>query len=64
MAHLQYLPGDPRLVDQLVYELKSKGIFDQVYFTFYFKIIKLFFIQRKNCVHDLQDTIRFSELFY
>lgn len=30
MAHLQYIPGDPRLVDQLVYELKSKGIFDQV----------------------------------
>lgn len=30
MAHLQYMPGDPRLVDQLVYELKSKGIFDQV----------------------------------
>lgn len=30
MAHLQYMPGDPHLVDQLVYELKSKGIFDQV----------------------------------
>lgn len=32
MSHLQYMPGDPRLVDQLVYELKSKGIFDQVFF--------------------------------
>lgn len=24
-----YMPGDPRLVQQLVYELKSQGIFDQ-----------------------------------
>lgn len=30
MTHMQFIPGDPRLVDQLVYELKSRGIFDQV----------------------------------
>lgn len=27
---VQYMPGDQRLVEQILYELKSKGIFDQV----------------------------------
>ncbi|CAH2059010.1 unnamed protein product, partial [Iphiclides podalirius] len=47
MAHLQYLPGDPRLVDQLVYELKSKGIFDQF---------------RKDCIADVDTRPAYQNL--
>ncbi|XP_063629687.1 biorientation of chromosomes in cell division protein 1-like 1 [Cydia splendana] len=47
MAHLQYMPGDPRLVDQLVYELKSKGIFDQF---------------RKDCISDVDTRPAYQNL--
>ncbi|XP_047539835.1 biorientation of chromosomes in cell division protein 1-like 1 isoform X1 [Vanessa atalanta] len=47
MAHLQYMPGDPRLVDQLVYELKSKGIFDQF---------------RKDCIADVDTRPAYQNL--
>ncbi|KAL4706949.1 hypothetical protein ACJJTC_005218 [Scirpophaga incertulas] len=47
MAHLQYIPGDPRLVDQLVYELKSKGIFDQF---------------RKDCIADVDTRPAYQNL--
>ncbi|KAJ0170685.1 hypothetical protein K1T71_013457 [Dendrolimus kikuchii] len=47
MAHLQYMPGDPRLVDQLVYELKSKGIFDQF---------------RKECIADVDTRPAYQNL--
>ncbi|CAK1540900.1 unnamed protein product [Leptosia nina] len=47
MAHMQYLPGDPRLVDQLVYELKSKGIFDQF---------------RKDCIADVDTRPAYQNL--
>ncbi|XP_041985262.1 biorientation of chromosomes in cell division protein 1-like 1 [Aricia agestis] len=47
MAHLQYMPGDPRLVDQLVYELKSKGIFDQF---------------RKDCISDVDTKPAYQNL--
>ncbi|XP_026316614.1 biorientation of chromosomes in cell division protein 1-like 1 isoform X2 [Hyposmocoma kahamanoa] len=47
MAHLQYLPGDPRLVDQLVCELKSKGIFDQF---------------RKDCIADVDTRPAYQNL--
>lgn len=30
MGHLRYMPGDIRLIDQIMLELKSKGIFDTV----------------------------------
>ncbi|CAG5020863.1 unnamed protein product [Parnassius apollo] len=47
MANVQYLPGDPRLVDQLVYELKSKGIFDQF---------------RKDCIADVDTRPAYQNL--
>ncbi|VVC87174.1 unnamed protein product [Leptidea sinapis] len=47
MAHVQYMPGDPRLVDQLVYELKSKGIFDQF---------------RKDCIADVDTRPAYQNL--
>ncbi|CAG9569109.1 unnamed protein product [Danaus chrysippus] len=47
MSHLQYMPGDPRLVDQLVYELKSKGIFDQF---------------RKDCIADVDTRPAYQNL--
>ncbi|KAJ8709884.1 hypothetical protein PYW08_009888 [Mythimna loreyi] len=47
MAHLQYMPGDPHLVDQLVYELKSKGIFDQF---------------RKDCIADVDTRPAYQNL--
>ncbi|XP_012551699.1 biorientation of chromosomes in cell division protein 1-like 1 isoform X1 [Bombyx mori] len=47
MTHLQYMPGDPRLVDQLVYELKSKGIFDQF---------------RKDCIADVDTRPAYQNL--
>ncbi|XP_049880523.1 biorientation of chromosomes in cell division protein 1-like 1 [Pectinophora gossypiella] len=47
MAHLQYMPGDPRLVDQLVCELKSKGIFDQF---------------RKECIADVDTRPAYQNL--
>ncbi|XP_059045508.1 biorientation of chromosomes in cell division protein 1-like 1 [Achroia grisella] len=47
MAHMQYLPGDPRMVDQLVYELKSRGIFDQF---------------RKDCIADVDTRPAYQNL--
>ncbi|XP_037967363.2 biorientation of chromosomes in cell division protein 1-like 1 [Plutella xylostella] len=48
MSHVQYtMPGDPRLVDQLVYELKSKGIFDKF---------------RKECMSDVDTRPAYQNL--
>ncbi|XP_060806993.1 biorientation of chromosomes in cell division protein 1-like 1 [Amyelois transitella] len=47
MTHMQYLPGDPRVVDQLVYELKSRGIFDQF---------------RKECISDVDTRPAYQNL--
>ncbi|XP_026754028.2 biorientation of chromosomes in cell division protein 1-like 1 [Galleria mellonella] len=47
MAHMQYIPGDPRMVDQLVYELKSRGIFDQF---------------RKDCIADVDTRPAYQNL--
>lgn len=42
-----YLPGDPRLIDQIVYELKSQGIFDQF---------------RKECIADVDTKPAYQNL--
>ncbi|KAJ8920105.1 hypothetical protein NQ315_011761 [Exocentrus adspersus] len=42
-----YMPGDPRLVEQLVYELKSQGIFDQF---------------RKECISDVDTKPAYQNL--
>lgn len=42
-----YMPGDPRLVEQLVYELKSQGIFDQF---------------RKECIADVDTKPAYQNL--
>lgn len=43
----QYLPGDQRLVEQIVYELKSHGIFDQF---------------RKDCLADVDTKPAYQNL--
>ncbi|KAL1498318.1 hypothetical protein ABEB36_009134 [Hypothenemus hampei] len=42
-----FLPGDPRLIDQIVYELKSQGIFDQF---------------RKECIADVDTKPAYQNL--
>ncbi|XP_066145072.1 biorientation of chromosomes in cell division protein 1-like 1 isoform X3 [Euwallacea fornicatus] len=42
-----FLPGDPRLIDQIVYELKSQGIFDQF---------------RKECISDVDTKPAYQNL--
>ncbi|CAH1155882.1 unnamed protein product [Phaedon cochleariae] len=42
-----YMPGDPRLVEQLVYELKSQGIFDQL---------------RRECIADVDTKPAYQNL--
>lgn len=42
-----FLPGDPRMVDQIVYELKSQGIFDQF---------------RKECIADVDTKPAYQNL--
>ncbi|XP_018577428.1 biorientation of chromosomes in cell division protein 1-like 1 isoform X2 [Anoplophora glabripennis] len=42
-----YMPGDPRLIEQLVYELKSQGIFDQF---------------RKECIADVDTKPAYQNL--
>lgn len=47
MTHMQYMPGDLRLVDQILLELKSKGIFDQF---------------RKDCISDVDTRPAYQNL--
>ncbi|XP_076266293.1 uncharacterized protein LOC143199975 isoform X3 [Rhynchophorus ferrugineus] len=42
-----YVPGDPRLIEQIVYELKSQGIFDQF---------------RKECIADVDTKPAYQNL--
>lgn len=42
-----YVPGDPNLVDHIVYELKSQGIFDQF---------------RKECIADVDTKPAYQNL--
>lgn len=42
-----YIPGDSRLIDQIVYELKSQGIFDQF---------------RKECIADVDTKPAYQNL--
>lgn len=42
-----YIPGDTRLIDQIVYELKSQGIFDQF---------------RKECIADVDTKPAYQNL--
>ncbi|CAH0554399.1 unnamed protein product [Brassicogethes aeneus] len=42
-----FMPGDPRLIDQIVYELKSQGIFDQF---------------RKECISDVDTKPAYQNL--
>lgn len=42
-----FIPGDPRLIEQIVYELKSQGIFDQF---------------RKECIADVDTKPAYQNL--
>lgn len=42
-----YMPGDPRLIDHIMYELKSKGIFDNF---------------RKECIADVDTKPAYQNL--
>ncbi|XP_030754572.1 biorientation of chromosomes in cell division protein 1-like 1 isoform X2 [Sitophilus oryzae] len=47
MVSAGYIPGDPRLIEQIVYELKSQGIFDQF---------------RKECIADVDTKPAYQNL--
>lgn len=47
MVSTAFMPGDPRLIDHIVYELKAKGIFDQF---------------RKECISDVDTKPAYQNL--
>lgn len=47
VVNTNYLPGDPMLVDRIVYELKAQGIFDQF---------------RKECIADVDTKPAYQNL--
>lgn len=47
MLPSSFLPGDPRLINHIVYELKSQGIFDQF---------------RKECIADVDTKPAYQNL--